>query len=46
MLGLCKYNKGNENNLYLPKTRTNCVKTCITYEGAQLYDKLPRDIKI
>ena len=42
--------KGNRplrsaNNLYLPKTRTNYGKKSIIYEGAQIYNKLPQDIK-
>ena len=31
--------------LVLPRTRTNYAKKSITFEGAQLYNKLPSQIK-
>lgn len=33
------------NNILLQKFRTNYGKRCIMYEGAQIYNKLPKDIK-
>lgn len=33
------------NNIILKKHRTNYGKKCILYEGAQIYNKLPKDVK-
>lgn len=40
-----KYNTRNANNLKLISHRTLYGKKSIAYEGAQLYNKLPKDIK-